>query len=625
MKNGKKAPGKVNKGAPSGFVISLIVHAAAFLLAGMLVVFTVVQKDEPKFEPPKPVDRPKMKLKKPKVKVKKTAKPKSTQRIVTKVKKANMPDIQLPEMSGLGAGLGEGVGGFDLGGIELTPTVMGDDISSGNDLVGTFYSIMRDRKGRPLTYSKEEHQQAIRRFLKSGWKTSTLSRYYQSPKKLYGSMIMIPEMFSSVAPQCFGESDRDSQYWMVHYKGQIVYPEDITFRFVAQADSTVAVRINGEIVIGGYWYTHQESEMGDIWRSNSADDRKWWMGNWTAVVGDWVTLKADEPADIEILIADAGGICCLMLAVQEQGVDYEIRPGGGPRLPAFKTAMPSHDLQDIIYRDMVVGEVCLTNGPVFNDFGKMSAEKAKEAAELLKQVNAVTVEPAVTEANIETRDWTFNDGNILTGSFVTRIGDKAVLKTADGKQKKLPLAAFSAADLEYIDLCNPPDLMVSVTSKEEPVHAYEDGAKVEIVGYDATYTAKIRKKGAKPYPHELKAEYYAIGKQRHADVYILLDRQETEFSLDESNNFSFDFSGKPVHLRRIEPREWENADFTVRGEEGYGSLIVVKDKRGVIVAEKASAQWIRDAYEKLQAFPVGRYMNDHAERVFPEGIPRARY
>ena len=75
MKKTAKKPKSVVKGAPSGLVISLLVHAAAFMLAGLLVVFSVVQKDEKKFVPPKPVDRPKMKLKKPKVKVKKSAKP----------------------------------------------------------------------------------------------------------------------------------------------------------------------------------------------------------------------------------------------------------------------------------------------------------------------------------------------------------------------------------------------------------------------------------------------------------------------------------------------------------------------------------------------------------------------
>ena len=76
-----------------------------------MVVFTVVKKEEKKFEPPKAVERPKMKLRKPKVKVKKNTKPKATTRIVTKINRASMPDIQLPEMSGMSEGLGGGIGG----------------------------------------------------------------------------------------------------------------------------------------------------------------------------------------------------------------------------------------------------------------------------------------------------------------------------------------------------------------------------------------------------------------------------------------------------------------------------------------------------------------------------------
>ena len=58
----------VAKGGASGLMISLLLHAGAFVLAGLLVVFTVVSKEEKTFAPPKPVERPKMKLKKPKVK-----------------------------------------------------------------------------------------------------------------------------------------------------------------------------------------------------------------------------------------------------------------------------------------------------------------------------------------------------------------------------------------------------------------------------------------------------------------------------------------------------------------------------------------------------------------------------
>ena len=55
--------GKITQGGPSGFVISLVIHAALFVLAGLLVVFTVQQKEEKKFVPPAPVERPKMQLK----------------------------------------------------------------------------------------------------------------------------------------------------------------------------------------------------------------------------------------------------------------------------------------------------------------------------------------------------------------------------------------------------------------------------------------------------------------------------------------------------------------------------------------------------------------------------------
>lgn len=64
------------------------------------------------------VSRPKMKLKKPMVQIKKGAKPQSTTRIVTKVRRSSMPDIQLPELEPLGDGYGSYE--FDVAGEERT-------------------------------------------------------------------------------------------------------------------------------------------------------------------------------------------------------------------------------------------------------------------------------------------------------------------------------------------------------------------------------------------------------------------------------------------------------------------------------------------------------------------------
>ena len=140
---------KIGKGTTSALLLSILIHAGLFLLAGMLVVFTVVKKEEKKFEPPKAVERPKMKLKKPKVKIKKTSRPKPTTRIVTKMNRASMPDIQLPEMSGMEGGLGGGVDGFDMMPDLDTVSIFGSGQSIGNDFEGVVYSLLYDRKGGP--------------------------------------------------------------------------------------------------------------------------------------------------------------------------------------------------------------------------------------------------------------------------------------------------------------------------------------------------------------------------------------------------------------------------------------------------------------------------------------------
>lgn len=85
---------------------STAVFAGLFLISVNLVVFQVFQRHEAKFEEvevtfdggAQPVDRPKMELKK--MRVPTDSEPDTSRRIVTKVKRAQAPDIQLPEMTG---------------------------------------------------------------------------------------------------------------------------------------------------------------------------------------------------------------------------------------------------------------------------------------------------------------------------------------------------------------------------------------------------------------------------------------------------------------------------------------------------------------------------------------------
>ncbi|MDF7822451.1 hypothetical protein P4B35_00380 [Pontiellaceae bacterium B12227] len=367
MKKKIADPKKVNKGAPSGFVLSLMIHAAAFMLAGMLVVFNVVKKEEKKFVPPKPVDRPKMKLKKPKVKVKKSSKPKSTTRIVTKVRRASMPDIQLPEMSGMGDSLAGGIGGFDISPDLEEVSVFGGGQTIGNDFEGTIYHLKYDRRGGLIPMDQVQFMLVLREYARSGFKKSKLSRYYQSPKKLFTTHFMVPPIVAPVAPDAFGIPELESYFFFVNYKGKLVYKEDIKFRFWGIGDAYVSVLVDGEHVLLNGW--DGRLEQLDYWQSSDADNDKYFLANQTMHVGDWIELKAGEPVDMELFFGEwVGGqvSCCLLVEVE--GVDYPQTRQGGPLLPAFKTEDFSRDQLEEIRKYLPEGECTLTNGPVFRDY-----------------------------------------------------------------------------------------------------------------------------------------------------------------------------------------------------------------------------------------------------------------
>ncbi|MDF7822783.1 hypothetical protein P4B35_02055 [Pontiellaceae bacterium B12227] len=121
-----------NHAKSSAALVSLGIHAILIVVALSFVAVTVIQKEDNKFEA-KPVNRPKMQLKKLQVPVnikkKKTQKPKLRKRIVVQPKmNQNMPDIKMPEITGVKGGLGSAAGdglggagglGFSMPEIEL--------------------------------------------------------------------------------------------------------------------------------------------------------------------------------------------------------------------------------------------------------------------------------------------------------------------------------------------------------------------------------------------------------------------------------------------------------------------------------------------------------------------------
>ncbi|RKX46667.1 MAG: hypothetical protein DRP64_02875 [Verrucomicrobia bacterium] len=611
MKRVLKKRQKIVKGMPSAVALSILIHAALFLLAGMLVVFTVVRKEEQKFVPPKAVERPKMKLKKPKVKVKKTSKPKPTTRIATKVRKANMPDIVLPGMSLMTSGLAGGIGGFDTMSDLGEVSVFGSGQSIGNDFVGTFYDFKRDRQGRPLSTVKEDFAYKLANFVKRGWKTSVLASYYQSPRKLYTTSFMVPPIKSMLGPRAFGE-DTGGWCWMVLYKGKLVYPEDIKFRFWGFGDDILLVRVDGKLVLNGNWHSDggntYVTDIGGSWDSTSNDDARYWYGNNKARVGDWIELKAGELHDMEVMIGEVpGGSFSAMLTVQVEGMEYERNRQGGPILPMFSTAEPSRDLQDAIYKDLIRGEVAVTNGPVFRDYLLMPQTNRMEA---------VAADSVETESKRHV--WTRIDGKKIEAEYVTLIADKVVLEYSQGKQLKVPMANLSPVDREYIELLNSPKFAIDfVKLGNNKLNRYElspmeiHWAVPQPRVNDYTFGAKVKQMSSGLYNHELTVEYFAIGKESLGNKYILLDRQSSTFTPTRENGRSHEFKGAPIELVEYDLDEQR------RGAKPVGNLVTITDKRGHIIQYRAPYSWLWENIENLKRLPVGSYMDKTCTRVYP--------
>ncbi len=620
-KNVSKKTAGVSKGAPSGFIISLIVHIAAFLLAGLFVVFTVVQKEEQKFEPPAPVNRPKMKLKKPKVKVKKQSKPKATQRIVTKVKKANMPDIQLPELSGIGDSLSGGVGGFDMMPDLGEVTLFGGGQTIGNDFVGTFYDFKRDRQGRPNSMDETKFVQEVTKFVSSGFKTSVLSKYYRSPKTLYATAFMIPPVRSQIAPAAFDEADTLGYAWMVHYKGQLVYPEDVKIRFWGMGDDIMVIKVDGKTVLNACW---PEGEWGSYaiggnWISSAKNDFRFYLGNNLSRGGDVITLKAGEPKNMEIIIGETpGGQFCSMLTVEVIGEEYPKNRQGGPIFPIFKTTEPSLELQDAIFSTMVEDEADVLGGPVFRDY------KLNPIDAVAKTEDPVEPAPAQKSAM---RIWTTVSGEQLEAEYVATVGDKVTLKPAQGRQKKVPLRDLIPEDLEFIDLSNPPDFDLNFIKLSKgildryPLSPMELQWSSEVPRVnDYTFGAKVKQTTARVYDHELTLEYFAIANETLGNKYILVDRQSAAFTPTKENDRSFSFTNpKPIEFMEY------NLDDSKRGKTFAGSLVTLTDKRGVVIAHYASNPWLWDYVDNLKKLPVGSYMDETCTRVRPSSPKPTRY
>ncbi|MEN8255239.1 MAG: hypothetical protein ABFR33_07195 [Verrucomicrobiota bacterium] len=161
MKTKPKKKFFTNHSKSSAAVVSIALHLILLLIAGTFVAVQVVVKSEKKFEA-KQVSRPRMPPKKLQVPVKikkQRRKPRLRQRIVVKTKVRNMPDIKMPEISGIKSGLGAvgdaGLGSADSIGFSMPEINIFGVRSKGEKVfiaLDTDAQIMRDEVGGKRAY-----------------------------------------------------------------------------------------------------------------------------------------------------------------------------------------------------------------------------------------------------------------------------------------------------------------------------------------------------------------------------------------------------------------------------------------------------------------------------------------
>jgi hypothetical protein len=615
---------KLTKGTSRAVLLSILIHAGLFLLAGVLVVFTAVKKQEHKFEPPRMIERPKMKLKKPKVKAKKTSKPKPAARIVTKMNKANLPNLQLPAMSGLGEGLAGGVEGIDLSPDFGEDTIFGSRLSIGNDFEGTFYDLKRNRRGASLsTTTPDKLLEDVRRFVSRGWAVSVFSPYYKSPNKLYATHFTTGVVPSVLGPMVF-EEDTGGWLWLVHYKGELVHKEGITFRFWGAGDDILLVRVNGKLVLnacGNYRRNNNYAASIDpFWQtSEPASIEKYILGSGVySVAGDWITLEPGVPLKMEVLIGEnKGDFFTSVLLVEVQGEEYErIGRLQAPALPIFTTTDLTRDVIESVCANLVPGEAGITNKVVvFRDFDTAGNADTKSG----QAEPAVPETPESAEVEDRVRTWNIADGRTIEGEYILTFGDRVVLKDSGGKQCKVQLSRLSAEDRRFIELANPPKFNIDFSRKTSKrslsTGPYADPRWLPSI-YDYIFSARLRQASAGEYNHELHVEFFAIGKEARGDNYVLLDRQESSFTPGRENGRSHEFSGNKVMLKIC---DWTWFADIYKGVKYGGYLVLVTDERGKVIDVGTSHNWLPGIADRLRELPLGKHFDKTGTRTYPPG------
>ncbi len=203
------------------------------------------------------------------------------------------------------------------------------------------------------------------------------------------------------------------------------------------------------------------------------------------------------------------------------------------------------------------------------------------------------------------------------------------------EQIKIPIEELCKEDRVFVELQNPPELKVEYRESGQvneycSPHWYTNsGQPVEGIPMwitPARFGAKILKMSNQLYNHELTVEVYALSRQRlDQDKYHLLARAKSPPFRFAQKNWRNEYYYEFEDPNTYKVLKYNLYDKHPRGEKLGEFLLVVCDERGEIIAYNASMKWLMKYHDRLEALPIGSWLNDECIRVHPtspNGISR---
>jgi hypothetical protein len=227
-------------------------------------------------------------------------------------------------------------GNLSLAAADPASATSGSSSESEAPLVGIFYDLKQTPDHKPSNVDPETYTTIIDDFLSQGWDDTVLNRYYRVSRPLHTTQLFVPTLNADMAPQAFGvQKYVEGTRWVALYKGQVSPPEPGTYRFWGIADDIMAVAVNGKTVLVG-----QRPDMKlpkTNWQASERDGAH--AGDGELRPGDWITIKAGDIIDLDIMVGDRpGGVFNVFMMVEKQGGTYESDHRGHPILPIFQVA-----------------------------------------------------------------------------------------------------------------------------------------------------------------------------------------------------------------------------------------------------------------------------------------------